>query len=109
MWRVIIIVRGDHMKYVIITGAYGGMGYAALTALKNKGYFIFAIDRRVGEACENVMPIEADLTDGAAIERAFEKIKSVTDEVALVRAWKKGRVLRNGELKRIIINVLKGK
>ena len=69
------------MKYVIITGAYGGMGYAALTALKNKGYFIFAIDRRVGEVCENVMPIEADLTDGAAIERAFEKIKSVTDEV----------------------------
>ena len=69
------------MKYVIITGAYGGMGYAALTALKDKGYFIFAIDRRVGEAYENVMPIEADLTDAAAVERAFDKVKSVTDEV----------------------------
>ena len=69
------------MKNVIITGAYGGMGYAALTALKKQGYYIFAIDRRVGEKEDGVMPIEADLTDPAAVERAFDAVKSVTDDI----------------------------
>ena len=38
------------MKYVIVTGAYGGMGYAAVRAFKNDGYFVFALDRQVKEA-----------------------------------------------------------
>lgn len=69
------------MKHVIITGAYGGMGYAAVRSLKEKGYFIFALDRRVAEAEENVMPIEVDLTDSEAVSRAFETVSSVTDEL----------------------------
>ena len=69
------------MKYVIITGAYGGMGYAALKALKSEGYFVFALDRAVKEAEDGVMPIEVDLTDAAALERAYETVNAVTDEV----------------------------
>ena len=69
------------MKYVIVTGAFGGMGYAAVKALKNKGYFIFALDRAVGDAAENVMPIQADLTKAEDITAAYEKIRSVTDNV----------------------------
>ena len=69
------------MKYVIVTGAYGGMGYAAVKALKDSGYFVFALDRRVKDAEDGVMPIEVDLTDVAAIESAYEKVKAVTDEV----------------------------
>ena len=49
------------MKHVIITGAYGGMGYAAVKSLKDKGYFVFALDKKVQEAEENVMPIEVTL------------------------------------------------
>ena len=32
------------MKYVIVTGAYGGMGYAAVKALRDSGYFVFALE-----------------------------------------------------------------
>ena len=69
------------MKNVIVTGAFGGMGYAAVKALKNKGYFVFALDRVVGDAEENVMPIQADLTRGEDISVAYEKIRAVTNEV----------------------------
>ena len=69
------------MKYVVVTGAYGGMGYAAVKALKEKGYFVFAMDRRVNDSEDGVMPIEADLTDACAIEKAYEKVRSVTDEI----------------------------
>ena len=61
------------MKYVLVTGAYGGMGYATIKRLKEDGYFVFALDRNVKEAEENIMPIEADLTD----------IKSVQNEAIL--------------------------
>ena len=69
------------MKNVIVTGAFGGMGFAAVKALKNKGYFVFALDRVVGDAEENVMPIQADLTRGEDISAAYEKIRAITDEV----------------------------
>ena len=69
------------MKYVIVTGAYGGMGYAAVRAFKDKGYYVFALDRRVKEAEDGVMPIEVDLTSTSEIEAAYEKIREVTDKV----------------------------
>ena len=69
------------MKHVIVTGAYGGMGYAAVKALKDKGYFVFALDRSVKEAEENVMPIEVDLTDTEAIAHAYGEIAKLTNEI----------------------------
>ena len=69
------------MKYVVVTGAYGGMGYAAVKALKEQGYFVFALDRAVRESEESVMPIQVDLTDSDAILSAYDKVKSVTDEL----------------------------
>ena len=69
------------MKYVIVTGAYGGMGYAAVKALRDSGYYVFALDRKVKDAEDGIMPIEVDLTDLGAIEAAFEKVKAVTDSV----------------------------
>ena len=69
------------MKYVIVTGAYGGMGYAAVKALKDKGYFVFALDRSIKEAEENVMPIQVDLTDTEAIVRAYGEVGKITDEI----------------------------
>jgi NAD(P)-dependent dehydrogenase (short-subunit alcohol dehydrogenase family) len=69
------------MKYVLITGAYGGMGRATVKGLVNAGFTIFALDKKVGEAEENVLPIEADLTDIEEVKKAFEKVKAVTDEL----------------------------
>lgn len=69
------------MKYVLVTGAYGGMGTAVVDMLKNKGYFVFAMDKRVGEKEQNVMPVQADITDTLSIQNAFEIIKSKTDKL----------------------------
>ena len=69
------------MKYAIVTGAYGGMGYAAVRALKNKGYFVFALDKRVKGKEDGILPIEADLTKVEDVERAYEEVKRVTDSV----------------------------
>ena len=73
--------RRFFMKYVIVTGAYGGMGYAAVKALREKGYYIFALDRAVRDSEEGVMPIAVDLCDSEAIENAYRQIKEITDEV----------------------------
>lgn len=69
------------MRYVIVTGAFGGMGYAAVKAFKNNGYSVFAIDRAVGDAEDGVTPIRADLTRIEDIEAAFDKIRAVTDSI----------------------------
>lgn len=69
------------MKSVLVTGAYGGMGQATVRALRARGFFVFALDRRVGEPEEQVMPIEADITDEQSVARAAEQVKGVTDEL----------------------------
>ena len=69
------------MKYVIVTGAYGGMGYAAVKAFKNNGYSVFALDRQVKEAEDGVMPIQVDLTSIEQIKTAYNRIREMTNEV----------------------------
>jgi len=66
------------MKYVLVTGAYGGMGKATIKLLKEKGYFIFALDKKVEEKEDNILPIECDITSEKSILLAFEEIKKVT-------------------------------
>ena len=36
------------MKYVLVTGAYGGMGKKVVEILKNNGFHVFALDKVVG-------------------------------------------------------------
>ena len=69
------------MKYVIVTGAYGGMGKETVTALRNEGYHVFALDKKVSEKQDGITPIEVDVTDTESIEKAYEKIKQVTDDI----------------------------
>ena len=68
-----------NMQYILVTGAYGGMGRATVQLLKKQGFFVFALDRKIGEAEENVFPIEADITDESSLTRAAETIKKKTD------------------------------
>lgn len=69
------------MKHVIITGAYGGMGYATTKALAQCGYTVFALDKKVGDAESNVIPIETDVSDAESVRRAFEFVKSQVGEI----------------------------
>lgn len=67
------------MKYVLVTGAYGGMGRAVVKALSENGYFVIALDKNIGEASDNVLPIQADITDEGSVEAAFHRVREVTD------------------------------
>lgn len=69
------------MKYIIVTGAYGGMGRKTAELLKKQGFCVIAIDKTTGAAEENVIPLQVDITDAESVKGAFEKVKKVTDEV----------------------------
>lgn len=69
------------MKYILITGAYGGMGYPTVQKFKNAGYTVFALDKTVLPAEENVIPLQVDLTNPDSIQSAFKKVKSVTTKL----------------------------
>ncbi len=66
------------MKYILVTGAFGGMGRATVKALAEKGFRVFALDKKVGETEENVIPIEADVTSEESIKRAADEVKKYT-------------------------------
>ena len=69
------------MKDILITGAYGGMGRAATALLRAQGFRVFALDRKVGEPQENIIPIEADITQEDAVNAAMETVRQYTDNL----------------------------
>ena len=69
------------MQYVVMTGAYGGMGLATARLLAKCGFFVFALDKTVLGAEENIYPIQVDLTSVEDISRAVSIVREKTDEV----------------------------
>lgn len=69
------------MKYVLITGAYGGMGYATVKKLKSEGFCVFAMDKNVKEPEENVIPLCADVTNEKSVCSAAQKVSAITKEL----------------------------
>ncbi len=72
------------MKYAVVTGAYGGMGYETVKKIKTQGYTVFALDKVIKEKEDNVIPIQTDLTDSDSIQNAFNEIKTYTNEVNVI-------------------------
>ena len=67
------------MKYILVTGAFGGMGRPTTEALARNGFTVFALDRKVEESGKNIIPVQADITDEESVKLAFEKIKEQTE------------------------------
>lgn len=72
------------MKSVLVTGAGGGMGQAAVKEMKSRGYRVFALDIKPVAAEENIIPICADLTSEESIFSAFQQVRAVTDHLAAI-------------------------
>ena len=62
------------VKYVLISGANGGMGRETISYLVNQGYCVLALDNKEMEKQENVYPILADVTNEESINNAFNKV-----------------------------------
>ena len=69
------------MKDILVTGAYGGMGRATVKALTQKGFRVFALDQTVEAPTDGVIPIAVDLTDEAAVQEAFARVREYTDHL----------------------------
>ncbi|MBE7078121.1 MAG: SDR family NAD(P)-dependent oxidoreductase [Clostridiales bacterium] len=69
------------MEYVLISGAYGGMGYATAKELASQGYTVFALDKQTKPMEENIIPIEVDVTNAESLKNAFEKVRTVTNDL----------------------------
>ena len=72
------------MKYILVTGAYGGMGRATAELFSKNGYTVFALDKKVEPAAPGIIPIEADLTCEESVLKAFDEISKMTDELFAV-------------------------
>lgn len=70
------------MKYVVLTGASGGMGFATAKKLTQDGYYVFGLDiKEPKEEIENFKFIKTDLTDSNSIKEAFDIVKNQADEL----------------------------
>ena len=75
------------MQYLLVTGAYGGMGKSTVKLLSEQGYHVFAMDKNTDDTfAQNplVTPLKADLTDINDVKKAFEQVKKVTDELCSI-------------------------
>ena len=72
------------MKTVLITGAYGGMGREMAKLLKNNGYRVFALDYKVGDPEENIIPIQAAVTKEESVISALEKVRQHTESLDVI-------------------------
>ncbi len=69
------------MKYVLVTGAYGGMGRAMVDLLARQGVCVFALDCHIGNASETVIPLQADITSAESVEAAFHAVAAHTQQL----------------------------
>lgn len=71
-------------RIAVVTGASGGIGQAVCVGLHRQNVSLFALDREFDEGSkmsEWCRPVLCDLIDPRAIETAFEKIRSETDQI----------------------------
>ena len=73
--------KRSNMRYVLVTGANGGMGREAVKKMTSLGFTVFAMDRAAVDEGEGEIPIVADVTDEAALGNAFLKICGITDSL----------------------------
>jgi NAD(P)-dependent dehydrogenase (short-subunit alcohol dehydrogenase family) len=74
------------LKTAVVTGGSGDIGAACVRALCEDGYHVGVLDRNadaVAETCSRTggVPLVADVTDEAGIERAFDALGAIPDAV----------------------------
>ncbi len=70
------------MKYILVTGAMGGMGKSTTEMLAKEGYTVFALDRQhPKDLGENIIPIKADIRSSEDIKAAVKIVEGYTDRL----------------------------
>lgn len=68
-------------KYILVTGAAGGMGRAFVERAEHAGYSLFALDITFPPDYPkgNIIPILCDITSSESIEKAEKEVRKYTD------------------------------
>lgn len=74
----------EQTEFILVTGAGGGMGSAAVKAFADRGFTVFALDRNPPEGSERIIPITADVTDENSLISAAGIVKNRTDRLFAV-------------------------
>lgn len=72
------------MKNVLVTGAAGGMGQAAVAVLRAKGYRVYALDKVAIPESEGVISLVADVTEEESLHRAADRVKQTGELFAIL-------------------------
>lgn len=76
------------MKYVLVTGAYGGMGSETVKLLLKNEYTVFALDNHVPEGIiwdnNALIPIQVDVSDEESVNQAIKIVSSKTKQLDAV-------------------------
>lgn len=74
------------MKTAVISGGAGGLGRALSAALHARGWHVVALDIDVSalDPSPVLTPVQLDLTDGAALERAVQRVLAERPSIDLV-------------------------
>ncbi len=68
------------MKYILVTGARGGMGKAYVRKAAADGFTVFALDiTDTHEREQGIIPIKADVTDEESLRKALCLVRTYTD------------------------------
>ena len=76
----------EQQKYLLITGAFGGLGIALLDLLIEHNYIVFATDIR-SAIPENylqhpqIIPVTMDVREQNSINKAFDQIATITSKL----------------------------
>lgn len=74
----------ENKKYILVTGANGGMGKASTKHFAGLGYTVFALDLDGAPESEGVIPIKADVTSEDSLASAFNEVKRHTDKLSAI-------------------------
>lgn len=69
------------MRYVLITGAGGGMGKKTVEAFLKSGFSVIALDLKEGSPQPGVTWVQADITNEEAVKAAVETVHRITDRL----------------------------
>ncbi len=69
------------MKWAVITGAAGGMGFAAARQLIEAGWNVWGLDRQEPAPTPGLRFLRADLTDEASVAACVETIRASTNRI----------------------------
>lgn len=68
-------------RYVLVTGACGGLGKATVSALAQAGFIVFACDLITMEVAKRVIPIQMDVSDLQSVRTALDRVRQRTDQL----------------------------